>query len=61
MSTVLVLGGCGAVGSVAARTLVSHEAIEQVVIGDLRAVPGFLKQGGTCPRCDTASEAHGLG
>ena len=36
MSKILVLGGCGAVGSVAARTLANHEAIERVVIGDVR-------------------------
>ncbi len=36
MSRVLVLGGCGAVGSVAARTLAGHGAIDEVVIGDLR-------------------------
>jgi saccharopine dehydrogenase (NAD+, L-lysine-forming) len=36
MTKVLVLGGCGAVGSVAARTLVGHARIESVTIGDLR-------------------------
>ena len=36
MTRVLVLGGCGAVGSVAARTLAGHSSIAQVVVGDVR-------------------------
>lgn len=35
MSKVIVLGGCGAVGSVAVRTLATHDAFEEVVIGDI--------------------------
>jgi saccharopine dehydrogenase (NAD+, L-lysine forming) len=34
MTKVIVLGGCGAVGSVAVRTLASQEIISEVVIGD---------------------------
>lgn len=34
MSTVVVLGGCGAVGSVAVRTLASQPAFTRVIIGD---------------------------
>lgn len=34
MSKVIVLGGCGAVGSVAVKTLASQELFSQVVIGD---------------------------
>ncbi len=37
MSKVVVLGGCGAVGSVAARTLAARPEFEQVVIGDMNA------------------------
>lgn len=35
MSKVVVLGGCGVVGSVAVRTLVAHGTCAQVVIGDI--------------------------
>jgi saccharopine dehydrogenase-like NADP-dependent oxidoreductase len=34
MSKVVVLGGCGAVGSVASKTLAAHEAVTQVLIAD---------------------------
>lgn len=34
MTKVIVLGGCGAVGSVAVRTLASQDIISEVVIGD---------------------------
>ncbi|MBW1872762.1 MAG: saccharopine dehydrogenase NADP-binding domain-containing protein, partial [Deltaproteobacteria bacterium] len=36
MAKVIVLGGCGAVGSVAVKTLAAHAAVSKVVIGDLR-------------------------
>lgn len=35
MSRVVVLGGCGAVGSVAVKTLAAQPAFSQVVIGDM--------------------------
>ena len=35
MATVIVLGGCGAVGSHAARTLALHQAFERVIVADL--------------------------
>lgn len=35
MSKVLVLGGCGAVGTVAVQTLAAQDEIAQVVIGDI--------------------------
>jgi saccharopine dehydrogenase (NAD+, L-lysine-forming) len=35
MATAVVLGGCGAVGRVAVRTLAAHEAFERVVVADL--------------------------
>jgi len=35
MSTVIVLGGCGAVGRVAAKTLANHDAFDRVVIADI--------------------------
>ncbi len=35
MAKVIVLGGCGAVGSVAVRTLANHDAFDEVVIGDI--------------------------
>lgn len=35
MSTVIVLGGCGAVGRVTAKTLAQHEAFDHVVIADI--------------------------
>ena len=35
MSTVVVLGGCGAVGSVAVRTLANDATFSKVVIGDM--------------------------
>ena len=35
MATVIVLGGSGAVGSIAARTLALHDAFDRVVIGDI--------------------------
>ncbi|MFH2005468.1 MAG: saccharopine dehydrogenase NADP-binding domain-containing protein [bacterium] len=35
MAKVIVLGGCGAVGSVAVRTLAAHDAFDEVVIGDI--------------------------
>ena len=35
MAKVIVLGGCGAVGSVAAATLTRHDLFDEVVIGDL--------------------------
>ena len=34
-SSVIVLGGCGAVGSHAARTLALHDAFERVIVADL--------------------------
>jgi len=34
MSKVIVLGGCGAVGSVAVKTLAAQDIISEVVIGD---------------------------
>ena len=34
MAKVIVLGGCGAVGSVAVKTLATQEIFTQVVIGD---------------------------
>jgi len=37
MSTVVVLGGCGAVGSVAVKTLARASAFSNVVIGDVNA------------------------
>ncbi len=37
MAKVVVLGGCGAVGSVAVRTLVAQEIFSQVVIADANA------------------------
>jgi len=39
MAKVLVLGGSGAVGSVAAGALAAHDLFEQVIIGDLN-IPG---------------------
>jgi len=36
MAKVIVLGGCGAVGSVAVKTLAAHPSVSKVVIGDLR-------------------------
>jgi len=38
MAKVIVLGGCGAVGTVAVRTLASHGAFDEVVIGDIDLV-----------------------
>ena len=35
MATVIVLGGCGAVGSHAARTLALHETFDRVIVADL--------------------------
>ncbi|MFH2066469.1 MAG: saccharopine dehydrogenase NADP-binding domain-containing protein [Pseudomonadota bacterium] len=35
MATVIVLGGCGAVGSVAVKTLAAQEIFDHVVIGDM--------------------------
>lgn len=35
MPKVIVLGGCGAVGSVAVRTLAAHDAFDRVVIADI--------------------------
>jgi saccharopine dehydrogenase (NAD+, L-lysine-forming) len=35
MSTVVVLGGCGAVGSVAVKTLVSDSTFSKIIIGDM--------------------------
>ena len=35
MAKVIVLGGCGAVGSVAVRTLAAHDAFSEVVIADI--------------------------
>ena len=40
MSKVVVLGGCGAVGSVAVRTLAGQAAFSQVVIGDMNVARG---------------------
>ncbi|MBI5499084.1 MAG: saccharopine dehydrogenase NADP-binding domain-containing protein [Deltaproteobacteria bacterium] len=37
MAKVVVLGGCGAVGRHAVRTLAAHEAFDRVVVGDLDA------------------------
>ncbi len=37
MSKVVVLGGCGAVGSVAAKTLAAQESVSKVVIADFRS------------------------
>jgi saccharopine dehydrogenase (NAD+, L-lysine-forming) len=37
MSKVVVLGGCGAVGSVAVQTLARQPAFSQIVIGDMNA------------------------
>ena len=37
MSAVVVLGGCGAVGSVAVKTLARAPAFTKVVIGDMNA------------------------
>ena len=34
MAKVIVLGGCGAVGSVAVKTLAGQDIFEEVVIGD---------------------------
>ena len=50
MSSVIVLGGCGAVGRVAARTLALHDAFDRVVVGDLdepgaRALAADLGEG----------------
>ena len=38
MSTVIVLGGCGAVGRVAVQTLAQQECIERVILGDINSV-----------------------
>ena len=35
MPKVIVLGGAGAVGRVAARTLAMHDAFDHVVLGDI--------------------------
>ena len=35
MSTVIVLGGCGAVGRVTAKTLANHDAFDRVIIADI--------------------------
>lgn len=35
MSNVIVLGGCGAVGSVVVRTLAAQELISKIIIGDI--------------------------
>lgn len=35
MSTVIVLGGCGAVGRVSVQTLIAHDAFDRVIIGDI--------------------------
>ena len=35
MAKVIVLGGCGAVGSVAVKTLAAQDMFAQVVIGDM--------------------------
>jgi saccharopine dehydrogenase-like NADP-dependent oxidoreductase len=40
MGKVVVLGGCGVVGSVAVRTLARHAAATQVIIGDANAERG---------------------
>ena len=37
MSKVVVLGGCGGIGSVAVRTLAALEAFQEVVVADMRA------------------------
>ncbi|MGM0453646.1 MAG: saccharopine dehydrogenase family protein [Thermodesulfobacteriota bacterium] len=37
MATVIVLGGCGAVGSVAVKTLAGSDLFSKVVIGDMNA------------------------
>lgn len=34
MAKVIVLGGCGAVGSIAVKTLAAQDAITEIVIGD---------------------------
>ena len=40
MSKVIVIGGCGAVGSVAVKTLAKHEEFSEVVIADINTEKG---------------------
>jgi len=40
MSTAVVLGGCGAVGSVAVKTLAGQDLFSKIIIGDINAARG---------------------
>lgn len=40
MSRVVVIGGCGAVGSVSVKTLAAHDAFDEVVIADINEEKG---------------------
>lgn len=61
MSTVIVLGGVGAVGRVAARTLAAHDAFDRVVIADIdldgaRGLAAEMGAGVEAVRLDASDE-----